>query len=127
MGIRLEYPSLVPFLTYADNRELRKKMLLASGSKGFHNDELDNRETVLSIARLRFERANLLGYKTHAHYVLEERMAKTPGKVNDFLKELLEKAKPAAQKEFIQLQDFARNGMASNNWKNGTEPITPKN
>ncbi|WP_268225294.1 M3 family metallopeptidase [Sinomicrobium oceani] len=104
----LNYPSLVPFLTYADNRELRKKMLLASGSKGFHNDELDNRETVLSITRLRFERANLLGYKTHAHYVLEERMAKTPGKVNDFLKELLEKAKPAAQKEFMQLQDFAR-------------------
>ena len=104
----LNYPSFIPFMTYADNRELRKKMFLASGSKGFHGDELDNREIILKIARLRFERANLLGYKTHAHYVLEERMAETPEKVNDFLNELLEKAKPAAQKEFGQLQAFAR-------------------
>ncbi|MBC9795565.1 M3 family metallopeptidase [Sinomicrobium weinanense] len=104
----LDYPSLVPFMTYADNRELRKKMSLASGSKGFHNDNLDNQDIVLKIARLRFERANLLGYKTHAHYVLEERMAETPQKVTGFLNELLEKAKPAAQREFEQLQEFAR-------------------
>ncbi|UGU14544.1 M3 family metallopeptidase [Sinomicrobium kalidii] len=104
----LDYPSFLPFMTYADNRELRKKMLLASGSKAFHGDDLDNRDIVLKIARLRFERANLLGYKTHAHFVLEERMAETPQKVNDFLNELLEKAKPAAQKEFEQLQEFAR-------------------
>ena len=104
----LDYPSYIPFVTYADNRELRKKITLAAGSKGFNNDALDNQDIVLKIARLRFERANLLGYKTHAHFVLEERMAKTPEKVESFLNELLEKAKPAAEKEFNTLQNFAK-------------------
>lgn len=104
----LDYPSYIPFVTYADNRELRKKLALAAGSKGFHNDTLDNQDNVLKIAKLRFERANLLGYKTHAHFVLEERMAKTPEKVENFLNELLEKAKPAAEREFKNLQNFAK-------------------
>ncbi len=104
----LDYPSYIPFMTYADNRELRKKLAIAAGKKGFHNDALDNQTHVLDIAKLRFERAQLLGYKTHAHFVLEERMAKTPEKVSSFLNELLEKAKPAAQKEFENLQKFAK-------------------
>jgi peptidyl-dipeptidase Dcp len=104
----LDYPSYVPFLTYADNRELRKKMAIAFGAKGFHNDDLDNQKNVLQIATLRHKRANLLGYKSHAHFVLEERMAETPEKVKSFLNELLEKAKPAAQKEFDELTDFAK-------------------
>lgn len=104
----LDYPSYIPFITYADNRELRKKITLAAGSKGFKNDELDNKEHVLQIAQLRHDRANLLGYKTHAHFVLEERMAETPEKVFSFLNELLEKAKPAAENEFKDLEDFAK-------------------
>lgn len=104
----LDYPSYVPFLTYADNRELRKKMAIAFGAKGFHNDALDNQQNVLQIATLRHKRANLLGYKSHAHFVLEERMAETPEKVKSFLNELLEKAKPAAQKEFDELTAFAK-------------------
>lgn len=104
----LDYPSYVPFLTYADNRELRKTMAIAFGAKGFHNDELDNQQNVLQIAILRHQRANLLGYKSHAHFVLEERMAETPEKVKSFLNELLEKAKPAAQKEFDELTVFAK-------------------
>ncbi|WP_370101499.1 M3 family metallopeptidase, partial [Xanthomarina gelatinilytica] len=76
--------------------------------KAFHNDALDNQENVLKIVKLRHERANLLGYKTHAHFVLEERMAKTPEKVETFLNELLEKAKPAALKEFTELESFAK-------------------
>ncbi|MGE5943553.1 MAG: M3 family metallopeptidase, partial [Flavobacteriales bacterium] len=104
----LDYPSYIPFVTYADNRELRKKITIAAGKKGFHNDDLDNQNIVLQIATLRHERANLLGYKTHAHFVLEERMAKTPEKVKDFLNELLVKAKPAAEREFKNLQDFAK-------------------
>lgn len=104
----LDYPSYVPFLTYADNRELRKKMAIAFGAKGFHNDELDNQQNVLQIASLRHKRANLLGYESHAHFVLEERMAETPEKVMSFLNELLEKAKPAAQKEFDELTAFAK-------------------
>ena len=83
--ITLDYPSYIPFMKYAKNRELRKELSLAFGSKAFHNDELDNQENVLKIANLRFERANLLGYKTHAHFVLEERMAETPEKVHEFL------------------------------------------
>ncbi len=104
----LDYPSYIPFVTYADNRELRKKMSLAAGSKGFKNDDLDNQQIVLDIVTLRQERANLLGYKTHAHFVLEERMAETPENVNNFLNELLDKAKPAANKEFENLQNFAK-------------------
>ncbi len=104
----LDYPSYIPFVTYADNRELRKKMSLAAGSKGFKNDDLDNQQIVLDIVTLRQERANLLGYKTHAHFVLEERMAETPENVNNFLNELLDKAKPAAKKEFENLQNFAK-------------------
>lgn len=104
----LEYPSYLPFMKYADNRELRKKMALAFGSKAFHNDEFDNQENVLKIAKLRHTRANLLGFETHAHFVLEERMAETPEKVHAFLDELLEKAKPAAEKEFHELENFAK-------------------
>jgi peptidyl-dipeptidase Dcp len=106
--ITLDYPSYIPFMTYADNRELRKSLALAFGSKGFHNDALDNQQHVLEIAKLRFQRAQLLGYQTHAHFVLEERMAKTPEKVTSFLNELLDKALPAAKKEFKQLEDFAK-------------------
>jgi len=104
----LEYPSYIPFMKYAENRELRKKMAIAFGAKGFHNDELDNQENVLKIVNLRQERANLLGYKTHAHFVLEERMAKSPENVERFLQDLLEKAKPAAEREFTQLANFAK-------------------
>src|SRR5690606_28361363 len=104
----LNYPSYIPFMTYADNREFRKKMYLAFSSKCFHSDKLDNREIVLKIVKLRHERANLLGYKTHAHFVLEERMAETPEKVNNFLLDLLKKAKPAAEREFSQLQGFVK-------------------
>jgi len=106
--ITLDYPSYIPFMTYADNRVLREKLSKAFGSKGFNNDDLDNQNIVLKLAQLRFERAQLLGYKTHAHFVLEERMAETPEKVNTFLNELLEKAKPAAKKEFKKLEAFAK-------------------
>jgi len=104
----LDYPSYIPFMKYADNRELRKTLSLAFGSKGFKNDTLDNQQNVLKISKLRFQRAKILGYKTHAHYVLEERMAKTPEKVGAFLHELLEKAKPAALKELKTLEKFAK-------------------
>ncbi len=104
----LDYPSYIPFVTYADNRELRKKMAIAFGSRGFQNNEFDNQDIVLKIAKLRFDRAQLLVYKTHAHYVLEERMAQTPEQVISFLNDLLEKAKPAALKEFEDLSAFAK-------------------
>jgi len=104
----LDYPSYIPFITYADNRELRKKLTLAAGSKAFKGDDLDNQGKVLQIVKLRHERANLLGYKTHAHFVLEERMAQTPETVLKFSNDLLEKAKPAAKREFENLEKFAK-------------------
>jgi len=104
----LDYPSYIPFLTYADNRELRKKMAIAAGKKAFQNNEFNNEKIVLEIVSLRYQRANLLGYKTHAHFVLEERMAETPEKVIDFSNNLLKKAKPAAKKEFENLEKYAK-------------------
>ena len=104
----LDYPSYIPFITYADNRDLRKKLSLAAGAKAFKGDALDNQNNVLQIAQLRYERANLLGYKTHAHFVLEERMAETPETVLKFSNDLLEKAKPAAEREYKNLKNFAK-------------------
>lgn len=104
----LDYPSYIPFLTYADNRELRKELAIAAGKKAFQDNKFNNEENALNIAKLRFERANLLGYKTHSHFVLEERMAQNPDKVKSFLNDLLEKAKPAAEREFAELTAFAK-------------------
>ena len=104
----LDYPSYVPFLTYAENRELRKKMAIAAGKKAFQNNEFNNEKIVLEIVNLRHQRANLLGYKTHAHFVLEERMAESPEKVIEFSNNLLKKAKPAAIKEFENLENYAK-------------------
>jgi len=104
----LDHPSYIPFVTYSDNRELRKKMAIAFGARAFQNNEFDNQEIVLKIAKLRFDRAQVLGYATHAHFVLEERMAENPEKVKTFSNDLLAKAKPAAQKEFAELTAFAK-------------------
>ena len=104
----LDYPSYIPFLTYIDNRELRKKMAIAAGKKGFQDNEFNNEKNVLEIVNLRHQRAKLLSYKTHAHFVLEERMAETPEKVIEFSNNLLAKATPAAQKEFQDLEVYAK-------------------
>ena len=104
----LDFPSYLPFVTHVDNRELRKEIAIAAGKKAFQNNEFDNQENVKQIVELRHKRANLLGYASHAHFVLEERMAQNPDKVISFLNDLLEKAKPAAQKEFAQLTVFAK-------------------
>ncbi len=106
--ITLDYPSYIPFMKYAKNRELRKKLSLAFGAKAFQQNERNNEGNVLKIVKLRHQRAQLLGYNSHAHFILEERMAETPENVNSFLEELLEKAKPAAQKEFNELEAYAK-------------------
>lgn len=103
----LDVPSYSAFVKYAENRDLRKKMFIAYGSRGFHNDAKDNQKNILEIIKLRDERAKLLGYENYAAFILEERMADTPKIVNDFLNDLLEKAKPAAQKELDELKRFA--------------------
>ena len=104
----LDFPSYLPFVTYVENRELRKEIAIAAGKKAFQKNEFDNQENVKRIVELRHKRANLLGYESHSHFVLEERMAQNPEKVQSFLNDLLEKAKPAAHKEFAELTAFAK-------------------
>ena len=104
----LDFPSYLPFVTYVENRELRKEIAIAAGKKSFQGNEFDNKENVKRIVELRHKRANLLGYQSHSHFVLEERMAQNPEKVQSFLNDLLEKAKPAAHKEFAELTAFAK-------------------
>ena len=104
----LDYPSYIPFMTYAKNRELRKELAIANGKKGFQKNDNNNEDVAIKIAQLRYQRAKLLGYESHAHFVLEERMAKSPEEVRRFLNNLLEKARPAAEKEFKELEAFAQ-------------------
>jgi peptidyl-dipeptidase Dcp len=104
----LDFPSYLPFVTYVENRELRKELAIAVGKKAFQGNEFDNRELVKRIVALRHQRAQLLGYDSHAQFVLEERMAQSPEKVQTFLRDLLAKAKPAAQRDFAQLHAFAQ-------------------
>ena len=104
----LAYPSFVPFLTHSSNRELRKKIFMENATKTSKGDELDNQEIVKTIAKLRHEKANLLGYESHAHFVLEERMARAPEKVMLFINNIVSHATPAAIKETDELKDFAR-------------------
>ncbi|MFV0248919.1 MAG: M3 family metallopeptidase [Tenacibaculum sp.] len=104
----LDYPSYKAFITYAENRKLRKKLALAFGKKAFQKNKYNNEQIVLQLVKLRHERAKLLGYKTHAAFVLEQRMAETPKKVYDFLHKLLKKARPVAEHEFNKLENYAK-------------------
>ncbi|MBT2622995.1 MULTISPECIES: M3 family metallopeptidase [Chryseobacterium] len=106
--LTLQYPSYVPFMTYAENRELRKELALANGKKSFDGGEFDNQNLIKEILKLKQQKAELIGYKNYADFVLEERMAKSPTKVLDFLNELLTKAKPFANKEIEELKALAK-------------------
>lgn len=104
----LDYPSVIPFLTYAENRELRKQLFLANSTKAFKGDDLDNKNIIKEITTLRHEKAKLLGYNTHADFVLEERMASKPSNVTSFLNNLLDHALPAAKEEMEELRAYAK-------------------
>ncbi|MBW3466521.1 M3 family metallopeptidase [Arthrospiribacter ruber] len=104
----LAFPSYIPFMTYAKDRDLRKELFMAYNTRASKGDELDNKENIRKILELKHERANLLGYKSHADFVLEERMAKSAGTVKEFLEDLLVKAKPKAEQEIEELTQFAR-------------------
>lgn len=107
----LDYPSYVPFMTYSEQRELRKKLSLASGKRGFQDNDRNNTEVILKIIKLRKERAQLLGYESHAAFVLEERMAQSEKNVKSFLNDLSEKAHPAAKKEWSAMEAFAAENL----------------
>lgn len=97
-------PSLLPFLQYAENRELREKMYKAYIDKGNHNDANDNKENAKKMAALRIQKANLLGYPTHAHFILENNVAKNPENVKNLLGKLWTPALEKAKKERNQMQ-----------------------
>lgn len=100
----LHKPSLIPFLQYSQKRELRKKMLRAYNDRGNNNDEYDNKQILARIASLRVKSANLLGYKTHADFILEENMAKTPANVYNLLMQLWTPAQKRAKDEVREMQ-----------------------
>lgn len=104
--VNLQIPSYVPFITYSQRRDLREKLFKAYNSKSF-NDEFDNQNNILKILQLRSQRAKILGYKTHADFVLEERMAKNPDTVISFLRRLLDKSKTAALKDYEEVANYA--------------------
>jgi peptidyl-dipeptidase Dcp len=100
-------PSMLPFLTYDDNRELRKKLYDAYLTRGNHNDKLDNKKLLAGIVSFRARRAKLLGYKSHADLNLENRMAKTPANVYSLLDKLWNPALKVAGEELKEMQKIA--------------------
>ena len=99
-------PSLIPFLQYSEKRDLREKMFKGYINRGDNNNEFDNKKILSRIAALRVKKADLLGYKTHADFILEENMAKTPGAVYNLLNQLWAPAIRMAKKEAYELQSM---------------------
>jgi peptidyl-dipeptidase Dcp len=100
----LQNPSIMPFLQYADNRELRKKIWEAYQSRANKDNDKDNKAILVEMANLRREKAQLLGYKNHADYVLEESMAKTSDQVYNLLNQLWTPALAKAKQERDEMQ-----------------------
>jgi len=100
----LHNPSLIPFLQYADNRALRKKIWRAYSSRGNNNNENDNKEVIKKILNLKLEKARLMGFNTTADFILDDCMAKTPANVFDLLNKLWTPALNTAKKEAAELQ-----------------------
>ncbi len=101
-------PSLIPFLTYSDKRELREKLFNAYINLANNGNEFDNKEIIEKIVNLRIDKASILGYTSHAAFVLEQNMAKTPEKVMTFLDELWTKSLPVATLEAASLQELIK-------------------
>ncbi len=102
----LHKPSMIPFLQYSEKRDLREKIFTAYINRGNNNNELDNKTILSRIAALRVEKANILGYKTHADFVLEENMANKPENVYRFLDQLWKPALKIAKNEAKDLQEM---------------------
>ena len=103
----LAKPSLIPFLQYAKNRELREKIYRGYFMRGDNNNANDNKALVADIVRLRAEKAKLLGFDNFAAYVIEENMAKTPAAVDSFLNKLMVASLPVAKAELSEMQKIA--------------------
>ncbi len=111
----LDYPSYVPFMTYSNHRALRKEMSIAFGKRGFQNNKNNNEKIILSIINLKYKRAQLLGYDSHAAFVLEERMAKDEETVFAFLSDLKEKSYPKAKQEWEEMITYGKEVLQLDN------------
>ena len=103
----LQGPSYVGFMKYADNRDLREKLYRAYTSRGFHENDHNNEEVIRKTVNFKLEKANLLGFKNYAEFVLAEQMAENPNRVNIFINQLHEASRPIAEKEFAEVSEFA--------------------
>lgn len=124
----LSNSSVMPFLQYSSNRELRKKIWDAYQTRGNHDDEFDNKANAIKLANLRAEKARLLGYATHADYVLEESMAKNPANVSKLLTDLWTPALEIAKRESADIKKLlAKDGFSGEvqpyDWRYYTEKI----
>ncbi len=104
---KLNKPSMIPFLQYADNRDLREKLYRGYFMRGNNDNANDNKQIVKDLVRLRAEKANLLGYENYAAYVIDENMAKTPAAVDEFLNNLMKAANPVAKNELAEMQKIS--------------------
>ncbi len=100
----LQKPSWLPFLQYADNRDLREKLYKAMYTRGDNDNEYDNKKNINKIVNLRIEKANLMGYESHADFEMVERMAEKPENVYKLLNEIWDYALPQAKKEAAEMQ-----------------------
>ena len=100
----LQKPSWIPFLQYADNRDLRREMYLAYINRGDNNNEHDNKAVIAEILKLRQQKARLFGFNNFAEYQLEDKMAKTPQAAYDLLMTIWNAALPQAKAEAAELQ-----------------------
>ncbi|MCC8035930.1 MAG: M3 family metallopeptidase [Rikenellaceae bacterium] len=105
--VTLQAPSYGPFLTYSNERDLKEKLWMKSNAKCNEGDQLDNKATVRRIVEIRKEIANLLGYRTYADYILDDRMAGSRENVENFLSELLTSTRQWAVEDFEEVARFA--------------------
>lgn len=103
----LDKPSCIPFLQYADNRELRKQVYLAYYGRGDNGNANDNKAIIKEILQLRQQKAKLLGFESFAHFVLDEKMAKTPEAALELLERIWQPAVKSASDERAELQKLA--------------------
>lgn len=103
----LHNASIMPFLQYSDRHDLRKQIYEAYTHRGNNGNAKDNKENVLKLANLRAKRAKLLGYPTHAHFVIDNNMAKTPEAVDSFMNEMWAAALRKAKNELEEMKQFA--------------------
>ena len=104
----LQAPSYSPFLTYADNRDLRRQLYMAYNTKCTHDNEYNNYAIVSRLVNIRREMAQLLGYRTYADYVLKRRMAENCSNVYNLLNQLINAYKKPAQEEIKAIEETAR-------------------